>query len=413
MTAFSSGIFPPSALTARARMLRRFTAAIISALVVALIALVATSFLFFGGDPAKLGPVVQFFLPSTLFVFIAMAVFALVGVYARWYYRLVAGVVAGIIGALAGSFLTVASSGTTVSSELFAQLIATLAGPNLPFVTAVIIAAVSAGLATWRLVIGRSADAEPRRIALVRPPADTLADGEVTHIQRSAIDLELANSQWDEYVATLANAGWEIVEVPVAADFPDSVFVEDSMVIFGETAVIASPGAQSRVGEITAAEASATALGLNIRRVELPGTLDGGDVLKIDRTVFVGRGGRTNAEGIRQLRALVGPLGYTVVAVPLTKALHLKSAVTALPDGTVIGYLPIVDDPSVFGRFIAVPEAEGVAVVILTEDTVIMSRSAPQSVALIENLGYRVITVDITEFEKLEGCVTCLSVRIR
>ena len=406
-------VFPARTFTSRVRLFRRFTAAIVSALVVALIALIATGFLFFGGDPAKLGPIIEFFLPSALFVFLAMAAFALIGVYASWFLRLIAGIVAGIIGALAGSFLTVISSGSNTPPDLFPRLLGTLAGPNLPFVTAVIVATVTAGLASWRAVIGRSADAEPRRIALVRPPVDSLADGEITHIERSAIDLELANSQWDDYVATLANAGWEIVEVPAAPGFPDSVFVEDSMVIFGDTAVIASPGAQSRVGEIAEAEAIAITLGLDIQRIELPGTLDGGDVLKIDRTVFVGRGGRTNAEGIRQLRALVGPLGYTVVAVPLTKALHLKSAVTALPDGTVIGFLPIVDDPSVFGRFLAVPEAEGVAVVILTDDTVIMSRSAPRSVALIEDLGYRVITVGISEFEKLEGCVTCLSVRIR
>jgi dimethylargininase len=101
------------------------------------------------------------------------------------------------------------------------------------------------------------------------------------------------------------------------------------------------------------------------------------------------------------------------VAVPTTKALHLKTAVTALPDGTVIGYLPLVDDPSIFDRFLAVPEAHGTAVVVLDAGTVLMSSAAPQSAALFENLGYTVITVGISEFEKLEGCVTCLSVRVR
>jgi dimethylargininase len=109
----------------------------------------------------------------------------------------------------------------------------------------------------------------------------------------------------------------------------------------------------------------------------------------------------------------VGPLGYTVVAVPVTQALHLKTAVTALPDGTVIGYEPFVDDTRVFGRFLPVPEAHGVAVVVLDQQTVLMSASAPKSAKLIENLGYTVVAVDISEFEKLEGGVTCLSVRIR
>ena len=96
-----------------------------------------------------------------------------------------------------------------------------------------------------------------------------------------------------------------------------------------------------------------------------PGTLDGGDVLKVGDTVYVGRGGRTNAEGVRQLRRILTPLGATVVAVPLTKVLHLKSAVTALPDGTIIGYPPLVDDPAIFPHFLAVPEESGAHVVCL------------------------------------------------
>ncbi len=146
--------------------------------------------------------------------------------------------------------------------------------------------------------------------------------------------------------------------------------------------------------------------------IELPGTLDGGDVLKIDRTVYVGQGGRTNGDGIRQLRALLTPRGYAVVGVPVTKVLHLKSAVTALPDGTVVGHPDAVDHPEVFPRFLPMPE-HGAAVVVLDAATVLMAASVPASAALIESLGYRVITVDISEFEKLEGCVTCLSVRLR
>jgi dimethylargininase len=99
--------------------------------------------------------------------------------------------------------------------------------------------------------------------------------------------------------------------------------------------------------------------------------------------------------------------------VPVTKALHLKTAVTALPDGTVIGYEPLVDNVTIFDRFLPVPEAHGTAVVVLSDDTVLMSSSAPQSVALVQDLGYKVVQVDVSEFEKLEGCVTCLSVRIR
>ncbi|MGN6501651.1 MAG: dimethylargininase, partial [Pseudolysinimonas sp.] len=152
--------------------------------------------------------------------------------------------------------------------------------------------------------------------------------------------------------------------------------------------------------------------GIELVALELPGTLDGGDVLKVGRTVYVGQGGRTNGEGIRQLRALLTPRGWTVVGVPVTRVLHLKSAVTALPDGTVIGFADEVDHPQLFPRFLPVPE-RGAAVVVLSDDTVLMASSVPRSAELVESLGYRVVTTDISEFEKLEGCVTCLSVRIR
>ena len=190
----------------------------------------------------------------------------------------------------------------------------------------------------------------------MRAPAQNLAEGQVTHIERAPIDTDLAEDQWDGYLQALIDNGWEPVEVTAAPAMPDSVFIEDAVVMFDDTAVITSPGAESRRGETAAVEDTVRELGLTIRRIELPGTLDGGDVLKVGRTVYVGRGGRTNAEGIRQLRTIVTPLGFSVVAVPTTKVLHLKSAVTALPDGTVIGYPPLVDDAAIFDRFLAVPE---------------------------------------------------------
>ena len=249
--------------------------------------------------------------------------------------------------------------------------------------------------------------------ALVRRPSSHLAEGIVTHIARSVVDVELALRQWHSYTAALRAEGWETIEVPPADDCPDSVFIEDTMVVFGTTAVITRPGAASRRPEILAASATIAELGYTIATIEAPGTLDGGDVLKIGRTVFVGRSLRTNDAGIDQLRDILVPRGYTVVTVPISKVLHLKSAVTALPDATVIGYPPLVDDSTVFEPFLPVPEEHGTAVVVLAADAVLMSSAAPLSAALFAARGYRVVTVDISEFEKLEGCVTCLSVRIR
>ncbi|MEZ5249734.1 MAG: N(G),N(G)-dimethylarginine dimethylaminohydrolase, partial [Ilumatobacteraceae bacterium] len=170
-----------------------------------------------------------------------------------------------------------------------------------------------------------------------------MAEGLVTHIERSPIDLGLALRQWEAYVDVLREAGWRVVEVPEAPDCPDSVFVEDTVVMFRNVAVICRPGADERKPEVIDVEKVVEDLGCSINRIRPPGTLDGGDVLKVGDTVYVGRGGRTNGEGIRQLRAILEPLGASVVAVPLTKVLHLKSAVTALPDGTVIGEPSLID----------------------------------------------------------------------
>jgi dimethylargininase len=249
--------------------------------------------------------------------------------------------------------------------------------------------------------------------ALVRRPGPRLADGLTTHIDRTPVDGDLALRQWQGYVDALRAEGWETVEVPPADDCPDAVFVEDTVVVYGDLAVISRPGADVRKPEVAGTEQTLRDLGYRIARIEAPGTLDGGDVLKHGGTVWVGLGGRTNESGLDQLASSLAPLGAEVVGVPVSRVLHLKSGATALPDGTVIGYEPLVDDPTVWPSFLAVPEAEGAHVVLLDRSTVLMSASAPATRAVFESRGLRVVSVDITEYEKLEGCVTCLSVRLR
>ena len=249
--------------------------------------------------------------------------------------------------------------------------------------------------------------------ALVRRPGPRLAEGLVTHLARTPVDLDLAQRQWAAYVDALQAEGWETIEVPAADDCPDAVFVEDTVVVYGDLAVIARPGAPTRRPETAGTEATLQGLGYRIAHVAEPGTLDGGDVLKHAGTVWVGLGGRTNASGLEQLAALLAPMGARVVGVPTSRVLHLKSAVTALPDGTVIGSEPLVDDPGTWESFLPVPEEPGAHVVLLDGDTVLMATSAPRTRALLEASGLRVVAVDLTEFEKLEGCVTCLSVRLR
>jgi dimethylargininase len=396
---------------------RRLAAAVLTALAVALTAHLASVVAFSIANSfaeTSIGQMNAYFLPASLLSVVFLFLFALAGGFQRWYTALVSGVASGVVAAVLGSLVGASAAGAVLSGALVGPLLGTLATINLVFLLSSIVASVTLGRRVWELVLAAPvAGADAPRFALVRPPSATLADGVVTHIERQSIDTDLADEQWDNYVQALTDHGFTTVEVDPAPDLADAVFIEDAVIVFGGTAVIASPGSEHRRGEIVAAETAVVQLGLDVERIELPGTLDGGDVLKVGSTVYVGRGGRTNAEGVRQLRAIVTRLGYDVVAVPITKVLHLKSAVTALPDGTVIGYPPLVDDPAVFDRFLPVPEEGGSHVVVLADDTVLMAASAPQSAALVADLGYRVVTVDIGEFEKLEGCVTCLSVRIR
>ena len=249
--------------------------------------------------------------------------------------------------------------------------------------------------------------------ALVRRPGPHLADGLLTHLERTTVDPDLALRQWEGYVGALQSAGWETVEVPPADECPDAVFVEDTVVVYGDLAVISRPGAERRRAETAGTEAVLRDLGYRIAHIEAPGTLDGGDVLKHDGTVWVGLGGRTDRSGAEQLAALLTPSGARVVPVPVTRVLHLKSAVTALPDGTVVGHEPLVDDPAAWDPFLPVPEESGSHVVRLGGDTVLLAADAPRTRELFEQRGLDVLAVDISEFEKLEGCVTCLSVRLR
>lgn len=253
----------------------------------------------------------------------------------------------------------------------------------------------------------------PQTTALVRRPSSRLDEGLVTHIDRSPVDLDLAISQWHAYCDALVAHGWEVVEIEPADDCPDGVFIEDTAVVFGEMAVLCRSGAEQRRAEVPGTAAALFDLGIATAALAAPATLDGGDVLKVGSTIYVGRSGRTNDAAIAQLRAILAPTGREVVAVPTETVLHLKSAVTALPDGTVVGYRPVVDSPELFDPLLEVPEEPGAHVVVLDDQTVLMATTAPQTAAIYEQRGLSVVRVDVSEFEKLEGCVTCLSVRVR
>ncbi len=356
------------------------------------------------------------------FVLLAVLTFLLLsaanaaGATRAWFLAAAAGLTSAGLAALLGTTITVLAGGARPDLRMFAFVLGSLVGINLVFIVATVCAEVFLAPRVVRAVLvhGPSRRAADRRLALVRIPASNLDEAELTHLERLPVDPALADEQWDNYCAALAAEGWSTVEVDSAPELADSVFVEDAVVLFDDLAVITRPGAESRRGETAGVERVVSGLrGMQVARIEEPGTLDGGDVLKVGRTVYVGSSSRTNAEGIRQLRGLLAPRGHAVVAVPVTRTLHLKSAVTALPDGTVLGHPDLIEHRELFPRFLEVPEPTGVAVVELADDTVLMAASAPETAAMVSGLGYRVVTVDISEFEKLEGCVTCLSVRVR
>lgn len=251
----------------------------------------------------------------------------------------------------------------------------------------------------------------PPRIALTRPVSDAMAGCELTHVQRAPIDVALARTQHRAYCAALCDAGLHVIDVPHAPALPDSVFVEDTSVVLDEVAVITRPGAASRRGEVDAV-AELLASYRTVVRMREPATLDGGDVLRIGQTLFVGSSGRSNAAGMAQLLEAVKPFGYRVVPVPLTGCLHLKTAVTAVASDLLL-INPQWVDRAVFGDMRSVevsPDEPFAANALLVEERVIYPTDFPKTAAAMRAAGVRVQAVDVSELAKAEGGVTCCSI---
>jgi dimethylargininase len=246
--------------------------------------------------------------------------------------------------------------------------------------------------------------------ALVRPPSPSLGSGELTFLDRQPVDVEVARTQHAAYVAALRDAGLEILVAPPTPDHPDGVFVEDAVVVIDDLAILTRPGAPSRRGEGASLIPLLDAHGLEIAEMTEPGSLDGGDVLHVGDTIYVGRSTRTDATGIAQLRALAATRGRRVLGVDVPGALHLKTAVTALPDGRLVGRPSGFDASAFEGREIVCVDEPSGANVLLAGSRVIIAASAGGTAAALRQHGYDVVTVEIGELEKLEAGPTCLSV---
>lgn len=247
-------------------------------------------------------------------------------------------------------------------------------------------------------------------LALTRPVPDSLANCELTHMSRTAIDVATARRQHRDYENALRSLGCDVQQLPALHDHPDSVFIEDTALVFDECAVITRPGAESRRGE-TAGVAEALRPLRRIYHIEAPGTLDGGDVLRVGKRLYVGASSRSNEDGARQLADALAAHGYSVTRTSMRGCLHLKTAVSTLPDGVLLLDPRHVDAESFDGaRSIAVdhdePEAANVLVV---GETVILPESAPRTRETLIAAGYPTLAVNATELAKAEGGLTCCS----
>ena len=252
-----------------------------------------------------------------------------------------------------------------------------------------------------------------RIVAIVRDVGDALATCELSFVEREAIDPDRAREQHADYVAALVAAGCEVRTAPPLPRMADAVFVEDTVVVADELAVLTRPGAESRRGEIASMADTLQPL-RPLARIEAPGTLDGGDVLRIGRKVYVGRSARSNDSGFEQLRDLLVPLGYSVESVRTRACLHLKSAVTAIADDTVLVNPDwLVDDPFTACRRIEVdPREEHAANALRAGDAVLYPDAFPRTAERMRAAGIDLRLLDLSELQKAEGATTCCSVLV-
>jgi len=248
------------------------------------------------------------------------------------------------------------------------------------------------------------------QIAITRAVSAALAQCELSFVDRAPIDLALARVQHAGYVRALAALGCEVIELPAQDALPDAVFVEDVALVFDEVAVMTRPGAASRRAEGATVE-PVLAQYREIRRIHGPGSIDGGDVLRIGRDVYVGASARSNPQGIAQLGELLAPFGYRVQAVNTHGCLHLKSAVTQVADDTVLIQPAWLDD-TLFRRYRRIEidaTEEHAANALRVGAGIVYPACFPRTAQKLAAAGIAVTAVDVSELQKAEGAVTCCS----
>lgn len=250
-------------------------------------------------------------------------------------------------------------------------------------------------------------------IAITREVSSRFNECEITHIDRTPIDLDIARRQHQEYIHALAQIGCEVIELPEQRDLPDSVFVEDTAFILPEVAVITRPGADSRKPE-TESIVQALSSHRPLVHVTAPATVDGGDVLVLEKNIYIGMSTRSTMEAVTQLQGLLDNYGYKVTGVELTDCLHLKTAVTRMNNKTLLVNKNWVDAGHFSGyELIDIDPSEPFGANCLpVKDVIIYPSSFPKTQKKIEQKGFKVINVNLDELAKAEGAVTCCSLII-
>lgn len=251
--------------------------------------------------------------------------------------------------------------------------------------------------------------------ALLRGVPDAFRDCVTRRPADPPLDPERARRQHAAYRARLEEGGFATSLLPADEAHPDCCFVEDTAVILHGSALVTRPGHPSRRGEV-AAVAAALAGSLAVSAMEAPATLDGGDVLRVGRRLFVGESERTNAAGRAALARFASPLGFEVVPVPVRGVLHLKSAVTAMDEATVLAF-PGAVDPGAFRGLLVVAvggdDPEAANGVRLPDGRILVAAHLPQSEAAVRAAGFAAVACDVSEFARADGGLTCLSLRVR
>jgi dimethylargininase len=251
--------------------------------------------------------------------------------------------------------------------------------------------------------------------ALVRIPGKSLTRGITSHPELGAPDYELALAQHGGYIRAIESLGITVTVLPPLEEYPDSCFVEDVAILSERCAVITNPGAPSRrdetAGIIPAIREFYPETG--IHRIADPGTIEGGDVMRVEDTFYVGLSARTNQEGIRQFQEILKPYGYQVIPVPLKEVLHLKTGINYLSDRRflVSGEFTGRPDFAAFERTIVSPEEAYAANSLWMNGSVLVPAGFPQTEAAVRALGYPVLRVDTSEYRKIDGGLSCLSLR--